>query len=279
MNMKKIIGIRCTEYNAQTKRVYDNIHGIFPDYPVYFIVDTILENKKTFPDGTNVEYMTTDELDRMSLYHNDSRIGWLAGDYSYYMALKYEWDYMWLIEPDVYISTDLYDTLREIDSNDVDLIGAYYGERNSKWAWSNRLKLSTKFNKVFWVFFPFTRLSRSLVESSLKVRKEISNTIIEKGLKYPNDESVVGTVANWKKMSTMALKSTHPKEMKYFNLRVRYNYNDIKNKSGIFHPVDFEEKFDEKITKQLRNELGNSPVKDSLKYASDETKLRILNKL
>lgn len=278
--MKKIIGIRCTEYNDQTKRIYKIIHSIFPDYPIYFMVDnTSGNNTSIFPSELNVEYMTTDELDKLSLYHNDPKIGWVAGDYSYYMALKYSWDYMWLIEPDVYISSDVYDIVREIDSSDAELIGAYYGERDSNWFWTNKLRLSTNFNRVFWVFFPFTRLSRSLVENALKVRQEISDTVLENKIKLPNDESVIGTVANWKQVSTMALKNSYPREMEHFNLRVRYNYDDIKNQSGIFHPVDSEEKFDEEIIKQLRHELGESPVKDSLKFSSEETILRIFRKL
>ncbi|HDF5854737.1 TPA: hypothetical protein PEN63_002269 [Staphylococcus aureus] len=277
--MKKIIGIRCTNYDDQVKYTYEIIKTIFPNYPIYFIVDSTKNQVNDFPNNLNVEYMTTDKLDELNLYHSDPKIGWIAGDYSYYLLMKYSWDYMWLIEPDVYISPDLYELVRKIDQNEVDLIGAWYGERDNKWAWSKRLRQSTKFNKVFWVFFPFTRLSRDLVVSSLKVRQEIKQTIIQKNLKLPNDESVIGTVTNWKNMSTLALKSKYPEEMKYFNLRVRYNFQDIKDKTGIFHPVDFEEKYEEKILEQLNRALENAPVKNSLKFASDQTKLRILNKL
>lgn len=277
--MKKVIGIRCIDYDEQTKNTYETMKKIFPSYPIYFIVDRTKTQKKDFPSDLNVEYMTRDKLDELRLYHADPKIGWVAGDYSYYLLLKYDWDYMWLIEPDVYISPDLFELVKKLDQNNVDLIGAWYGERNQDWVWSKRLRQSTKFNRVFWIFFPFTRLSRDLVLNALKVRQEITQTVTEKNIKLPNDESVIGTVANWKKMSTLVLKDEYPEELKYFNLRVRYNFQDIKDKSGIFHPVDFQEKYDEKILEQLNQALGNAPVKKSLKRASDETKLRILNKL
>ncbi|MDG6189517.1 hypothetical protein [Lactococcus formosensis] len=279
--MKKIVGIRCTKYDKQTQFVYEQIKNIFPDYQIYFIVDaTNKKNREKFPNSLQVEYMTNEILNELGLYYDDPRIGWLAGDYSYYLLLKYKWDYMWLIEPDVYISPELYSLIRDIDmENEVDLIGAYYGERDSKWAWTNRLKQSTRFNKVFWVFFPFTRLSRGLVNHALKVRQEITETVKEKDLKLPNDESVIGTVANWKNMTTLSLKNKYPKEMKYFNLRIRYSFTDVQNKIGVFHPVDSIEKYDEKILAELNKSLKNTPVKHSLDFASNETKLRIFKKM
>lgn len=279
--MKKIIGIRCIKYDEQTQIAYEQIKKIFPDFEIYFIVDATNQNtQESFPEYLHVEYMTNEALNELNLYYEDPRIGWVAGDYSYYLLLKYNWDYMWLIEPDVYISPNLYNLIRNIDmDNKVDLIGAYYGERDSKWSWTNRLTQSTKFNRAFWVFFPFTRLSRNLVTQALKVRQEITQTVKEKKLKLPNDESVIGSVANWKKMTTLSLKNKYPNEMKYFNLRVRYSLADVQNKTGIFHPVDSPQKFDEKIIKELNDALKNTNVKKSLDFSASETKFRILKKI
>lgn len=274
---KTIIGIRCVKYDKQTEDMYNTMKKIFPEHKIFFIVDSI-NKTNIFPKGYNTLDINIDVLKELSLYYEDSKIAWKAGDYSYYVSLKYDWDYMWLIEPDVYISSDLYNFIKKIDQKKEDLITTKYGERNSNWIWKNRLVTTTQFKRVWWSFFPLTRVSRTLVESSYEVRKEITKNLRQNSdLLVPNDESVIGTVTHWKKLSVLNLSKEYPHIFSRFDFNIRNNYNDIINQSGIFHPVDNEQKFKKEVFKQLEQLLDNSPIKHTLSRTTTKTRNTLLN--
>lgn len=275
---KTVIGIRCTEYNEKTQQVYDMMHRIFPHYSIHFIVDNTQGKNRNFPDDLNVIYMTNDLLKDLGLFYHDKRIGWKAGDYGYYLSLKFSWDYMWLVEPDVFISKDMDKIFHELDSESLDLITTKYGERNTSWPWTNRLRNTTNFYRIFWCFFPLTRVSRSLVEKSFIIRQEISKNIESNPkLMLPNDESVIGTVAHWSGAKILSLKDIYPKEFDNFSFQIRNSYQDVQTKSGVFHPVDSEYEFEKRVFKELSHALDNLPIKKTLLNTKEDTRNQLLS--
>ncbi len=236
---KTIIGIRCVNYDKNTQRIYKIIHDIFPKYDILFFSDSLNRESDDFPDDVNVFKITKDVLSKAELSYSDKKTSWKAGDYAYCLALMYEWDYMWLIEPDIFISQDNYELFRNIDKSKVDLIASVYAEQDKTWFWGDVIKKVTDFDKVFGAFFPLTRLSRRLAEEVYEERKKISEIIDRnKNLEFPNDESVVGCVTYSKEMSALVLKDEYDKQFKHFDWDVDYKYEDIALKSGIFHSVD-----------------------------------------
>lgn len=250
-----IIGIRCVNYDEKVRRIYKIIHKIFPTYKILFFSDSLNKNGVGFPKNANVVRITKDALSSLKLSYEDKRTGWKAGDYSYCLALTYDWDYMWLIEPDIFISEDNYELFRNIESRNVDLITSIYDEQGDDWYWSHVIRQVTSFKSVFCAFFPLTRLSRKLAEKVYLERKKISSKLsYDRNLSLPNDESVVGSVAHFNKMSTLVLKDEYSEQFKDFNWNVNYSYDDISSKSGIYHSVDKQQK---KLLIRLQDFLKN----------------------
>ncbi len=191
----------------------------------------------------------------------------MAGDYAYYACLKYGWDYMWLLEPDLFIGQDAFEMLNSVQNMNIDLIGTNIGIRSTNWPWTNRLRATTSFHTVSGVFFPITRVSRRLALESLKIRQEISTKIKDSELRreVPNDESVIATTCNWKRYSSIDLREKYPKLFTNFGWRKRFDKSLLQ--SGVVHPAHDTPIFIEKVIKEMNLVFQSSPVYSSF-YAN-----------
>jgi len=176
-------------------------------------------------------------------------VGWKCGDYCYYVALEREWEYLWLVEPDVAFVNGASDILVKADTSTADLIGTRIGQRNPSWPWAERLAKASDFAEIRAVFFPLTRVSRRLAVSLLEARRVISARLAaDDTLRVPNDESVVATVALESGASTLDLKAEHPEVFDLWTWGVKFWRPDVEAQGRplIAHPVYSREEFVER---------------------------------
>lgn len=277
--MTTLVAIRAKEYSEEVENAVIMAKSIWPDNQVVVISDAI-EKEEPFPKHLDVIYITKTVLDELQLFYLRDKIGWAAGDYAYLVALRRDWDFMWLIEPDVFVSEDMYGLLRNLADKPVDLIATNINKRNENWVWTQRLRATTQFHTITGAFFPLTRLSRRLAEEILPIRQEISGKLVlDETLKVPNDESVVGTVSSWKRLTTLDLKKEFPTEFLHFSFNVRSLREDLLTKSGVYHPVYLYPTFEKRVLSELRRALSNTSVYQTLLQSSEDTRKKIFKSL
>lgn len=147
-----------------------------------------------------------EDLINMGLINLDEW-GWRCGDYFLIMArneLK-EFDYFWMIEPDVFIDFDQCSDFfgKFSDGDDVDLWVAELRTNDASWFWHNGM---AKYHSgpVSRCLYPLLRISARLIDAIANRRKEIrellkiadlSMVIAVPPSDYPNDEAITATLA------------------------------------------------------------------------------------
>ena len=117
--MKQCLIIRCTNKNQREIDLKSTIANVINSENIFFVIDNeINENNSTF----NLKKFREEN----NLNYKDPRIGWRCGDFSYYCAFskKSNYDFYWMIEPDVFINSKNFKNLIEkYINNKSDLIG------------------------------------------------------------------------------------------------------------------------------------------------------------
>ncbi|MBZ5981201.1 hypothetical protein [Leuconostoc gasicomitatum] len=279
-NMKTVVGIRATHFSLDLEDVFQTIKNIFPGFTVYVVVDETNKKKSgAFPSYMNLLMIDDQLLDDLGLYYKSKKIGWIAGDYAYYIALKYDWDFMWMIEPDVFIGQDSFKILQEAQKSQVDLVGTNINIRSDNWPWTKRMRSTTQFHTISGVFFPLTRVSRRLAVAALKIRREVSMVLEKKQveLQIPNDESTIATTAMWKHYGYLDLKKEFPSHFRNFGWKKRFDKNLLS--SGIVHPAHETSIFIEKVVDELVSVLNTVPSYQSLLETDKKNQSEILNRI
>jgi hypothetical protein len=137
---------------------------------------------------------TDAKLAQMGLYaHPDC--GWRCGDYIYFTAraARPNYDFYWLVEPDVRIHTnDLTAFFAQFARNEADLLGARFGPRDGRWEWSGTIARTGL--KSHGCLFPMTRLSGRAIDHVLAERKRCSaDPALRDPTGWPNDEAFVAS--------------------------------------------------------------------------------------
>jgi len=121
--------------------------------------------------------------------------GWQCGDYCYHVTrhARPEFDYYWLIEPDVRIHTsDLNSFFVQFDASDADLLAPRFGPRNGVWWWTRTISKGGL--SPHGCLFPITRLSGQAIDHVFEVRKTLSlDPAIASRESWPNDESITAS--------------------------------------------------------------------------------------
>lgn len=132
------------------------------------------------------------------------RAGWQCGDYLLYAAyeiLKDNYDYYWMIEPDVRFTIEPKKFFSSFENNQDDLIGVFYGDRGFRWNWY-KASSSLYPNHVKGMIFALVRLSSEALSFSLEKRTEsfkgvfLDEVFLEKPrvpIHVPNDEGFIAT--------------------------------------------------------------------------------------
>lgn len=238
---RNIMIIRCTEINPIVQKLHYALSQALPLTPIIYVIDAIVEPVAR-SNGAEAIEMTAPELDRLGLYHGDARTGWICGDYAYYMALQHEWQYAWLIEPDVYVNERAYACIQEVDQSRADFLTTDFHKAESSWSWKSRLEAIAESVQVHACFFPLTRASRRLVIECLRFRQTMTQTLQSRPeLWTPNDESVMATVAA-SQFEVVDLQKLYPRTFRYWRWGKSMKAQDLYHASEptIAHPVHFQ---------------------------------------
>ena len=263
---KTLIAIRCMSYTEDVKNVAKSMQFFFPDSDIIFASDQRMKHHE-FPDGTDVIPMTNDKLDALGLFRSRENVGWICGDYCYYVALEREWDYLWLVEPDVAFGGDAATVMRRAEATEVGLIGTNIGVRPEGWKWATWLRASSDFDEARGVFFPLTRVSRRLAEAALNERQKMTATLAaDTTLRVPNDESVIASTALRLGLPSLDLKALHPEAFSQWSWRTRICVDEIAHsiQPKFTHPAHRRSEFVSKVSADLAKQLADSTLRSSL---------------
>lgn len=225
---KSIFLIRCTAFDSETKRLYDLLTSTFGSDVVFPVVDAMGESDSTlqqllstFPE--NHFPIDDDFINREGLHKFAGMTGWLCGDYALYRALEQDdWEFAWVMEPDLVFLNGALSIIEEVDQSSVDLIGYYHRSIDSKWWWHRRIFDYFPEENISMVAFPLIRASRKLVQEALKMRQEFT-PYVESGALAPNDESILATVAARPHFTTRSLKDEYGEAFRYWATNVKFS--------------------------------------------------------
>ena len=121
--------------------------------------------------------------------------GWRCGDYNYYrLRQSYpDFDYYWLIEPDVVINVDdINGFFEQFTADTADYLAGRFGKRQGHWDW--HAEVSPDYPDVYGGVFPITRLSGRAIDFLFSERRRLSALVgPAKPVRWPNDESFVAS--------------------------------------------------------------------------------------
>lgn len=184
-----------------------------------------------WPGDFNILGLDNEFIDSLRLHRSFGKVGWRCGDYFYYLALQnFEFDFLWLIESDVYFHYDgLNNFFSSFDKNKTDFISHRIRRRESEWHWY-RSMADLGYREVYGSLFPLTRVSRSGLQYLLAERQRISAQYVETaspGQLYPNDEAFTASTFLNTQFTMQSLKETHPKAFPFYQYADKYCLPDI----------------------------------------------------
>lgn len=229
-----VIIIRCTNATDRVHALATQISELDEDFDIVAVPDLTQDSGNSICSviesfKVHALPITEEFIHSKNLHHFDvpARTGWACGDYTLYRALEIEWDYAWIIEPDVYLLNGAEQILCSFESVDNDLIATHLWPAESNWMWYRPLHSLLPDRTIHAMAFPFLRVSRQLAQKSLELRQSLTPQI-KRGSSAPNDESIVATTANMHNMSVLDLKVLMPDVFKYWSTALRYPINDIR---------------------------------------------------
>ena len=121
--------------------------------------------------------------------------GWRCGDYHYYAARTAlpEYDFYWLIEPDVLIHSDDPAGFFAAHADPaVDFLAMRFGPYGAHWMWEHTAR--DDYATVYGCNFPISRLSARAVDHLMQARRAASEAFAGRDMRHwPNDEVFVAS--------------------------------------------------------------------------------------
>ncbi len=189
---RTLVIVRTHRADVASLAAFDLLAEAGLDADIVFCVD---EREQAADMGARAKVsFSQDTLARLGLYAHRN-CGWRCGDYSYYVTrdARPDYDYYWLIEPDVRIHVDsLADFFAPLAHVSADLLAAQYGPRSNLWGWTRTIAASGL--PAYGCLYPITRLSGRGIDTLLKIRREWSaDSTMATALDWPNDEAFTAT--------------------------------------------------------------------------------------
>jgi hypothetical protein len=135
------------------------------------------------------------KLEAMGLFVHPN-CGWRCGDYCYYTvrAARPDYDFYWLIEPDVRIHTaDVNKFFQQFSNNKADLLAPRLGKRDERWDWHGTI--SRMGIQAYGCIYPATRLSGRAIDHLFGERRRCSaDPNLRETSTWPNDEGFTASV-------------------------------------------------------------------------------------
>lgn len=267
-----VILVRCIEYSAPVAALVEVLQKEYPAVRIIAVPD--LNNKSVgqherilgnFPVETLP--ITREFVMDSALPSAGARTGWLCGDYVIYRGLDVEWEYAWVVEPDVCFLNGSSALLGELGQFQHDLIATNYAEAKPSWTWYPPLTSAMPDLNVHAITFPLIRASRVLAHNAMSLRREAeSNRPPEQ--RIPNDESIVATAAFEGRHSVLDLRKLFPALFKYWTTTLKLPLEDIaqfETEPRVVHSAVYPDHFDRYLAllwKQMAE--GNPDGKEKL---------------
>ena len=165
--------IRTHKCSTHFMEQWDKVLKELPNDRLYVIFDNTSNN---LPPEFHKKYMhhiivyTEENARRMNPLHMDVKSSVDTSIELIYSKIMYKpFDYLWLIEDDVFCHGNWYDTLSKIDTNNTDFLATYVEKHDVSIAWVHWEAIhgdmrTTPMKDRVKSFFPLTRYSRRMLE-------------------------------------------------------------------------------------------------------------------
>ena len=180
MSSRSVIGIRTNKWTVNEQRVFDALSEYWGDD-----IKVVFHNRPEDcvpPCGVVDINNTVIEKMQLRVIHD---WGWRCGDYAYY-ALRQahpDYDYYWLIEPDVFLSGDAHAFFSLFEAEGADVIGLDVAEFDPK----HRFATHVGNAKPMRAIFALTRFSGAAIDFAYKRRVNYASKSVPP-YNYANDE-------------------------------------------------------------------------------------------
>ena len=180
MSSRSVIGIRTNKWTVNEQRVFDALSEYWGDD-----IKVVFHNRPEDcvpPCGVVDINNTVIEKMQLRVIHD---WGWRCGDYAYY-ALRQahpDYDYYWLIEPDVFLSGDARAFFSLFEAEGADVIGLDVAEFDPK----HRFATHVGNAKPMRAIFALTRFSGAAIDFAYKRRVNYASKSVPP-YNYANDE-------------------------------------------------------------------------------------------
>lgn len=287
---KLLVGIRTNKWDFQTFYLASYYRSF--GFAVVAVVDeTRFEiNTGVFPKVS----MTKDWLQENGLRVDEPKLGWLCGDYFFYVMRKSYPDYdgYWLVEDDALIIHDrLKELLFQCFEQPVDFMAMRFNKRSSAWRWTDSVKSLLSVDEVLGCMFPMVYASGRFCDKALEKRQVLSEEFANnKGLNllYPNDESFMMNFLDRKefiykrledvygKPLTTKFRSSSQKHLYTFDADFDLNDQDI---FGFYHPVVIKQNLFDSFFRQIKMLNRHNVTLENGLTASESYKKQVLEEL
>jgi len=179
--MKQIAAIRTNKWTEEEERLLASLQPAFGEDLV-----VVFHNR---PEGLEIPVEVVDISDEWVVSSGLRLVsdwGWRCGDYFYYRlrTARPEYDYYWLIEPDVYFSADTAEFFERFDGERGDALGLKPVKYK---ATAHRFATSLVDMDIYQAIFALTRFSGKALDHLFDKRVE-SADLLHGPRFYPNDE-------------------------------------------------------------------------------------------
>ena len=180
MSSRSIIGIRTNKWTVNEQRVFDALSDYWGDD-----IKVVFHNR---PDDCEPPCGVVDINDaviekmQLRVIHD---WGWRCGDYAYYAIRQAhpDYDYYWLIEPDVFLSGDARAFFSLFETESADVIGLDVAEFDP----NHRFATHVGNAKPMRAIFALTRFSGAAIDFAYKRRVNYASKSVPP-YNYANDE-------------------------------------------------------------------------------------------
>lgn len=221
-----IYGVRCHRATPRTLHLARELQRAFGPERVWLFTDET-QHTETWPDDIQRLALTREYLTRFPDLPRVSSIGWRCGDLFFYLAADHlAFEYMWLIESDVYFHTDNIAALLEPAESRFDLSAFNLGRADESWYWTASMR-SAGYSDIYRCLFPLVRMSRAAIEACAAGRKDIHRAFDPRRDIYPNDEAFVATQVVLSGFSHVRLEHLLAGKMSRFQYRNKYRLSEL----------------------------------------------------
>lgn len=228
------IFIRCHNDSPRVFELIKQLRAANPDLEVVAVPDCTSRDSSGLihqfeSDHVRTLPITQEFLSSQGLSFAGHQTGWLCGDYVFLRAFEIDWDYAWIIEPDVYLFNGTESLFTTYANNNEDLLATGIKIAPTGWVWEKRLRDVGFDQDIYCMQFPLVRISRKLALEVLETRRSIGLILGENPSPFavPNDESIVASLANQDEFSSLDLEQINPQWFQNWSTDIKILLSDV----------------------------------------------------